>query len=320
MQGAHAQTVLASLKLFRPLVLWRNRAALNRSQALVLELPEANARLQVHLSLQDDPAPLAVLLPGWEGSHQSLYLLDLTGHLFEQGYSVARLNLRDHGGSHHLNRELFHSNRLDEVIEAVEQLAGSYLGTGQHLCLAGFSLGGNFAARVARHAPQHLPLHSTCAVSPVINPILALERMNSASGIYRRYFQRKWQQSIRAKRAAWPDAYDFDAALKLQSMSELTDYLVSGYTDYPSTRDYLQAYSIGGDRLQQLQRPLHILAAQDDPVLGNNTPELAASEWLQIQTTAHGGHCGFFVGFSRGWYCKWVAHCFALPLWGGGEQ
>ena len=36
----------------------------------------------------------------------------------DQGFDVFRLNLRDHGTSHHLNPELFHSNRISEVVGA----------------------------------------------------------------------------------------------------------------------------------------------------------------------------------------------------------
>ena len=38
---------------------------------------------------------------------------------FDADYDVARLNLRDHGDSHHLNDEIFHSCRIAEVVGAV---------------------------------------------------------------------------------------------------------------------------------------------------------------------------------------------------------
>ena len=63
-----------------------------------------------------------MLLHGWEGSSDSLYLLSLAQPLFEAGYDVARLNLRDHGDSHHLNEEIFHSCRIAEVVGAVRGL------------------------------------------------------------------------------------------------------------------------------------------------------------------------------------------------------
>ena len=311
LQNPHAQTILASLKLRRPAVRLRNRRMLRCAEAVVMDL--SDARLQAQVSPQPHPAPLAVLLHGWEGSHNSLYILDLAGHLYQQGYSIARLNLRDHGDTHHLNRALFHSNRLQEVVEAVQWLDSNRKSAGQRLCLAGFSLGGNFAARIARHAPDSLALHATCAISPVINPVSGLATMSSARGIYRRHFLTKWHRSLRAKQAAWPDEYDFAEALALQSMSALTDYVVRHYTDYPSSRDYLEGYSIAGERLRGLGRPLYILAARDDPLLGCAVSELAESPLLRVDVTEYGGHCGFRTGSGRSWHCNWVEQCFAPP-------
>ena len=64
-------------------------------------------------------ARLVVLLHGWEGSANSLYVLSLGQYLFDRGYDVLRLNLRDHGDSHHLNEGIFHSCRIAEVVGAV---------------------------------------------------------------------------------------------------------------------------------------------------------------------------------------------------------
>ena len=82
---------------------------------------------------------LAVLLHGWEGSADSTYVLSLAQTLFAHGFEVVRLNLRDHGATHHLNRELFHSCRLPEVVGAVQALARRF--PGMPMVLAGFSLG-----------------------------------------------------------------------------------------------------------------------------------------------------------------------------------
>ena len=75
------------------------------------------------------------------------------------GFEVVRLNLRDHGATHHLNRELFHSCRLPEVVGAVRALALRF--PGMPLVLAGFSLGGNFMLRVAAHREARRPAASS---------------------------------------------------------------------------------------------------------------------------------------------------------------
>ena len=81
----------------------------------VLVGDEDAAKSATHARLGREPAQrLAVLLHGWEGSAASLYILSLAQRLFDHGYEVLRLNLRDHGDTYHLNRELFHSCRLPE--------------------------------------------------------------------------------------------------------------------------------------------------------------------------------------------------------------
>jgi len=95
-----------------------------------------------------------VLLHGWEGRSESTYIQLLADTLYRQGVSIARLNFRDHGNTHHLNRGLFHSCRLDEVADAVRAVQDQW--QPQQLFLAGFSLGGNFAIR--RGQPGLSPL------------------------------------------------------------------------------------------------------------------------------------------------------------------
>jgi predicted alpha/beta-hydrolase family hydrolase len=105
---------------------------------------------------------LAVLLHGWEGSADSTYVLSASQTLFDLGFEVVRLNLRDHGATHHLNRELFHSCRLPEVVGAVRALAGRF--PGMPIVLGGFSLGGNFMLRVAAdREARDLPLQHVVA-------------------------------------------------------------------------------------------------------------------------------------------------------------
>ncbi len=62
-------------------------------------------RLQAFVSSPRHSTGLPVVLNhGWEGSAESLYVLSLAQRLFEQGFDVVRLNLRDHGETHQLNR------------------------------------------------------------------------------------------------------------------------------------------------------------------------------------------------------------------------
>ncbi len=96
------------------------------------------------------PRGLVILLHGWEGSSESSYILATGKRLHVSGYAVFRLNLRDHGPSHHLNREIFHSCRLAEVVNAVADICNR-INVGPAF-MAGFSLGGNFVLRTGLKA------------------------------------------------------------------------------------------------------------------------------------------------------------------------
>src|SRR5690606_1218631 len=150
--GAHVQTVLASSPL-RQLALRRERARLARGAAEHVLDCGRGVRLQGFLNSAPRPARgTAVLLHGWEGSAASSYVVETASRLLESGFDVFRLNFRDHGDTHHLNPELFHSCRLDEVVGAVRAVRARFAQA--PLALAGFSLGGNFALRVSLQAPD----------------------------------------------------------------------------------------------------------------------------------------------------------------------
>src|SRR3546814_20876892 len=100
---------------------------------------------------------LALLLHGWEGSTEFSYMRMTAVQLLRRGFEVFRLNFRDHGGTHHLNEDLFHSNRIDEVVHAACDIARRFLpaeGPPRPMVAAGPSLGGNFVLRLALRAPS----------------------------------------------------------------------------------------------------------------------------------------------------------------------
>ena len=236
---------------------------------------------------------LAVLLHGWEGSSESLYVLTLAELLHQRGFAVLRLNLRDHGGTHALNRELFHSCRLPEVVGAIARLQALY--PDHRLSLAGFSLGGNFCLRVgARAREAGLRITRIVAVCPVLDPATTLDALERGPAIYHRYFMYKWRRSLRLKQAAWPDIYDFGDLIGHPSLSGMTERMVLKYTSYPDLATYLRGYAITGGVLETLEATTHIVTSEDDPmILARDLERLARSSSLRLTVTPHGGHCGF---------------------------
>jgi predicted alpha/beta-fold hydrolase len=302
LQNPHVQSIFPSLPLRRGGVARRCRRLLEASSPEIIDCGDGVRLLAQRATQQRIGRPPAgrvvVLLHGWEGSADSLYVLSLGHLLFQRGYEVVRLNLRDHGDSHHLNRDLFHSCRIVEVVGAVQRI--QTMGPGQGLSLVGFSLGGNFFLRVAARAQEAgLDLDRVVAVCPVLDPEHTLRRLEEGWALYRRYFIWKWRRSLRKKQAAWPDDYGLNAALHIGTLTEMTEHLVCTYGGFPTLASYLHGYAIVGDALAGIVHPSRIIAAADDPIIpASDLSRLARPATLDISCTRFGGHCGFFEGGS----------------------
>lgn len=250
------------------------------------------------------PRGLVVLLHGWEGSARSTYVLHTGVRLLAEGFDVFRLNFRDHGDTHHLNRELFHSCRIDEVVGAIAEVARRF--PVPTLALAGYSLGGNFALRVALRAPgAGIAMHRVVAVCPLVNPSTGLYGLEDAPRFYERYFLHKWRGSLQRKQHLFPDTPLFTPAELGGSLRELTRAMVLRHTGFASLDAYLDGYSIAGDRLAGLSIPAHILTAADDPVIPiADFRSLALPPHVALDIAPHGGHCGFLLGWGMRSYAE----------------
>jgi uncharacterized protein len=295
LRSPHLQSVLPSLPPLKTLTRRRAAAVLRNARPWIIDCGEG-VRLQgFHTphAAGVDTQRVAVLLHGWEGSADSAHVLSLSVQLWRQGFDIVRLNLRDHGDTHHLNREIFHSCRLPELVGALQTLAAQFAGS--RLYLAGFSLGGNFLLRAAADPGLPSSVAGVVAVSPVLDPAATLSALEHGIRVYRRYFVRCWSKSLRTKAQVWPGCYDFDAVLRSADLRRMTTQLIK-HTSFAHIDAYLAGYAITGMRLATLRVPAALLLAQDDPIIPfADVARLATSARLRVTLTRHGGHCGFLV-------------------------
>ena len=308
LKPAVVQTVLASLKL-RAL---GKKTMLRRERQMVLETRKGARLLGVYApQSKNDHRGLFILLHGWEGSSHSTYMVTCGDYLYKNGFSVFRLNLRDHGNSHHLNKGLFYATLLDEVWDAVHQ--ASTFGRGAPVYLVGFSLGGNFAIRIAAKYAGHGPckLSRVVSISPVLDPDKATDRIDG-NPLILSYFLKKWRRSLVLKQALYPDIYDFSDILKLKTLREMTARLLEKHTDYAGTREYFKAYRIQPELTRQVTLPLSILTAADDPIIPiEEFQRLKPSASTDVIMLEHGGHNGFIEGlFQPAWYDRFMLQRF----------
>lgn len=307
MRGGRVQTALAGLKFRRTA-----RSPMQEAAREVLLDAGTGAdghpvRLKGYHSPHPAPKGLAIFFHGWEGSQDSTYVQTTARRLFARGLSVFRLVYRDHGDTHDLNPGLFFAPHFAEVLEATRQAAK--LAQGLPVYVIGFSLGGNYALRVAaRHEQEGVRgLSHVFAISPVVDPLEAAPLVDEFP-LIRRYFLKKWTRSLAAKEAAFPDAYDFGDALRTRRVMELTDWILPRYSQWPDRRGYFNGYKIGRDMLRDVRTPTTLITAEDDPIIPpDHARALELSDAVTLIVTRTGGHNGFFDSLTGpAWYERYI--------------
>lgn len=311
LRPAGVQTMLASAGLRA----WGDNPMVLAAQETILTTREGVRLLGYH-SRQPRPHNngLVILLHGWEGSSESTYIRTTGRYLFSRGFDVLRLNFRDHGPSHHLNTGLFYAVLLDEVVDAVSQICAAQYPAPTFL--AGFSLGGNFALRIARQcATQPIAgLSQVVGISPVLDPDKATDRIDNSPFILK-YFLKKWRRSLSIKQTLYPEQYDFSGLLTIDNIREMTERLLARYSPYDGAQAYFKKYTLLNGYLRNIPIPTTIITAADDPIIPvEDFYGLHTSETTRLIIQPCGGHNGFLESWRlNGWY-EWVmAELFGNP-------
>lgn len=238
--------------------------------------------------LRPEPSPIVAIIPGWLGSADSGYVIGFAHALWQAGYSVTRLTLRDHGDSARDNESMFNSALTDEVVAFVDAAVEGHSAVG----VLGFSLGGNFALRVNRARPEY----QTLAICPAIDPHQTMQKIDG-NVIYQRYFLNKWRDIWRHKADAYPHRYRYSDIANLNSIATLTEHFIRQQTDFHSLDSYFAAYDLSGDRLKGVKA--QVLASQDDPIIPFSA-FAQLPESVTVEVTEQGGHGAYLEDWSMG--------------------
>jgi hypothetical protein len=271
----------------------RKNYMLDNSQEIIVTTSTGSKLLSFY-SHHETSEGLIILLHGWEGSSSSAYILAAGDYFYNLGFSICRLNLRDHGDSHHLNEELFHAALLEETFEAVNYLARQ--SENLPVYLIGFSLGGNFALRIAIKYYQTpiANLKHVFAISPPLDPYKTTLAIDNGYFFYRKYFLKKWKRSLVKKQNLFPDRYDFNKMLKAKTCMELTENIMPYFPELTTYRDYFKLYTLQNNSFQKLNIPVLVFISEDDPVIPMaDFQSLQENDFFQISMQKYGGHCGF---------------------------
>ena len=150
------------------------------------------------------------------------------------------------------------------------------------------------------------------AISPVLDPAKATVAVDR-TWMIRKYFLKKWRRSLKKKQVLFPDLYDFRPFIHMDTIKEMTDALLAEYSEFPSTENYFNRYTIIGNALEPLPMPTTIITAADDPIIpAGDFHGLTTNDQTRVIIHAHGGHCGFIENLSlTAWHESMMAEMFS---------
>src|SRR4051812_37447407 len=174
--------------------------------------PQTRVVAACHWQPQPWERTTLVALHGLNGSSDAHYMRGLAAKAFARGMNVVRLNQRNCGDTEHLATGLFHSGLTADAAHVVHELIT--VDGIRAIAVAGYSLGGNLALKLAgeygAHAPR--PVVAVAAVSPIIEIsecTRALER--GENRIHQWNFVKDLKRRIRRKARCHPGAFDLSA-------------------------------------------------------------------------------------------------------------
>jgi predicted alpha/beta-fold hydrolase len=247
---------------------------------------------------QDAPWNHATLiaLHGLNGSSEAHYMRGLAAKAFARGMNVVRLNQRNCGGTERLAEGLFHSGLTADAAHVIDEL--SEVDGLPAIGVAGYSLGGNLALKLAGEYGAHAPaaLLGVAAVSPIIEIsecTRALER--PGNWIYQWNFVRDLKRRMKRKNECHPGLYDLSRLNAVTTVREFDETYTAPYFGFRNAEDYYHRAS-AMRVIDRIRVPALVITAEDDPFVPSapfHDAKVTRNPCIDLKISAHGGHCGF---------------------------
>jgi len=265
--------------------------------------PDAKILAHCHWQPARSRHPALLALHGLESSSSAHYVRGLADKAYAAGFNVIRLNQRNCGGTERLAAGLYHSGLTSDPNHVIRELATT--DGVQQVVVAGYSLGGNLALKLAGEYSEAPPpqLRAVCAVSPVMELetcVRALERRQNIC--YQWNFMRGLKSRMRRKARLFPGRFAVERLESIRTVREFDEVYTAPHFGFRSASDYYHRAS-AMRVIDRVRVPSLIITADDDPFVPSapfRDPSVTSNPYLQVIITQYGGHCGFVARAENG--------------------
>jgi predicted alpha/beta-fold hydrolase len=270
-----------------------------------------DARVLAHCHWQNQPSehPTFLLLHGLEGSSLAHYICGISDKAWAAGWNVVRLNQRNCGNTEHLSRGLYHSGLTHDPLHVLRELIDV-----DHLpaiVIAGYSLGGNLALKLAGELSEGAPaqLTAVCAVSPTMELAICVDALERKSNVlYEWNFVRNLRARMKRKSVAWPEAFDLTPLRGVRTVRQFDEVFTAPHHGFRDATDYYHRAS-AMRVIDRIRVPALIVTAEDDPFVPAapfREAAVTANPYLTVIITPTGGHCAYVERAEPGYDGYWA--------------
>ncbi len=236
------------------------------------------------------PAGEIVLIHGLEGSGEAGYMRSLSAAAVRAGFAAHRFHMRTCGGTARLCRTLYHAGLTSDLLAVLREFREEGRGP---VFLAGFSLGGNVALKLAGELGEaaHPLIRAVCAVSTPLDLEACALRLAQPQN---RFYERRFVRKMRARLLA-TGRYSPAELAGLRTLSAIDDRITAPSFGFDGVSHYYRTQS-AIRYLDGLRVPTLLVQAKDDtfvPFAAFDSPEVRSNPRIEVLAVPHGGHLGF---------------------------
>ena len=248
---------------------------------------------------------LVVISHGLEGDAHRPYMKGMVRAFSQAGYDVLAWNYR--GCSGELNRKpiFYHSGATYDLDFVLKYALKSH--AYEHVCLVGFSLGGNLTLKYMGEQGSNGPAELASAVVfsvPLDLHGCCLGLAKPSNFVYEKRFLKSLKNKVKAKARLMPEAFDVSGLNQVRTLFDFDDRYTAPLHGFKDAANYYKACS-AQYFLEDITLPTLIVNAINDPLLNEACypfDALAAHQSVYFEAPDYGGHCGFISTGQGGLY------------------
>lgn len=291
--GPHLQTIVPSL--------WTGRAVNGAPERHIVRVSH-DSSVRVDVNRPRDPgAGTLVLVHGMCGDSESAYMRRTARLFLQSGWVVARMNLRNCGGTESLSGTLYNAGQSGDLACVLEHLqAGQFP---RPFAAAGFSLGGNITLLYAGRSGDACLADAVAAVNPPIDLETCARAIEAPSnGLYQAYYVLRLCRQMKRIARLRPTVTPPPVPREVKTVRSFDELFTAPDGGFDSADEYY-ARSSAAPTLENLRRPAMVLSALDDPfVPARMFAPHRGNRRIAFVQPRNGGHCGYWqAGTPRFW-------------------